>query len=148
MLEGQIGSGKTHLAAAIANELLAAGQHILFLVVPDFLDELRNSYHSSGEFNEIEIMEQAKNIPVLILDDLGNHNFTEWTQNKLFSLINYRLNQQLPSIITTNLDIPSLAEVLGQRVVSRIIASCEVCLLPVPKDIRLLKNLKHEDKNV
>ncbi len=140
MLQGQIGSGKTHLAAAIANTLLDTNIDVLFLVVPDFLDELRASYGFQDEISELQIMDRAKNVPVLILDDLGTHNFSEWTQNKIFSLINYRLNQQLPTIITTNLDFQTLEGVLGPRVISRLVAGCEICLLPVPQDIRLLQS--------
>ena len=139
MFQGQVGSGKTHLSAAIANKLLVNNIDVLFLVVPDFLDEMRMSYGSLGEFNEITMMNKAKNAQVLILDDLGMHNFSQWTKNKLFTLINYRLNNQLPMIITTNLNLDELKEIVGERVISRIIAACEPCLLPVKIDIRLAK---------
>lgn len=139
MFQGQVGSGKTHLSAAIANELVKHNINVLFLVVPDFLDEIRMSYGSLGEFNEITMMNNAKNAQVLILDDLGMHNFSQWTKNKLFTLINYRLNNQLPMIITTNLELEELKEIVGERVISRIIAACEPCLLPVKIDIRLAK---------
>ncbi|MGI5824839.1 MAG: ATP-binding protein [Bacillota bacterium] len=139
MFQGQVGSGKTHLAAAIANQLISNNKQILFLVVPDFLDEIRMSYGNYGEFNELNLMNKAKNTEVLILDDLGAHNFSEWTKNKLFSLINHRINSELPMIITTNLDLNELKDILGERIISRIVAGCKPCLLPVKRDIRLTK---------
>lgn len=139
MFQGQVGSGKTHLAAAIANKLIANNIDVLFLVVPDFLDEMRMSYGSLGEFDEVAMMNRAKNAPILILDDLGMHNFSQWTKNKLFTLINYRLNNNLPMIITTNLNMDELKEIVGERITSRIIAACIPCLLPVKRDIRLAK---------
>lgn len=139
MLQGQVGSGKTHLAAAIANSLVDANKNVLFLVVPDFLDEIRMSYDNMGEFTEMELMNSAKNAGVLILDDLGAHNFSEWTRNKLFSLINYRINNDLPMVITTNLHLAELQNILGERIISRIISVCKPCLLPVKRDIRLTK---------
>lgn len=139
MFQGQVGSGKTHLSAAIANNLISNGIDVLFLVVPDFLDEMRMSYGNLGEFDETAMMDNAKKAQVLILDDLGMHNFSEWTKNKLFTLINYRLNNQLPMIITTNMKMEDLKELVGERITSRIIAACEPCMLPVKIDIRLAK---------
>ena len=92
-----------------------------------------------GEFTEMELMNSAKNAGVLILDDLGAHNFSEWTRNKLFSLINYRINNDLPMVITTNLHLVELQNILGERIISRIISVCKPCLLPVKRDIRLTK---------
>ena len=139
LLQGQVGSGKTHLAAAVANKLIAANKQVLFLVVPDFLDEIRMTYGNFGEFNEMDLMNKAKNAGVLILDDLGAHNFSDWTKNKLFSLINYRINSELPMIITTNLHMEQMQDILGERIISRIISVCKPCLLPVKRDIRLSK---------
>ncbi len=136
LLLGQVGSGKTHLAAAAANYLLRNRQRVLFLVVPDFLDELRGAF--SGLEDEVRhLQEQAKRVPVLILDDLGSHNFSDWTRSVLFSILNYRMNECLTTIATTNLDFVSLQELLGTRSLSRLLSLCEPCLLASDRDIRL-----------
>lgn len=141
MLIGNIGSGKTHLAAAITNTLKAHHIKVMFTVVPDLLDELRATY-KNDELNENDIMDTAKNAPLLILDDLGAHNYTDWTRNKLFSLLNHRMTHLLPTIITTNLDMNELEEYLGERTTSRIVELCKIYRLNVHKDIRFQKNLK------
>lgn len=136
LLLGQVGSGKTHLAAAAANYLLRRRQRVLFVVVPDFLDELRGAF--SGQEDEVRhLQEQAKRVPVLILDDLGSHNFSDWTRSVLFSILNYRMNECLTTIATTNLDFASLQELLGTRSLSRLLSLCEPCLLASDRDIRL-----------
>lgn len=140
MYSGNVGSGKTHLAAAITNTLRTVGIDVLFAVVPDLLDEMRYSY-KSDEINESDIMDSAKNAKVLILDDLGAHNYTEWSRNKLFSIINHRLTHYLPTVITTNLGMPDLEEYLGERTTSRIIELCKIGRLNVQKDIRFQKNI-------
>ena len=137
LFEGDVGSGKTFLAGAITNALLEAEIQVLFLVVPDFLDDLRATYFKQGEFSETDLMNAAKNAEILVLDDLGAHNFTEWTQNKIFSLINYRMNYGLPCIITTNLSSDEMNEVVGVRTVSRIIDICRIYRLHVGEDIRV-----------
>ncbi len=143
MLTGDVGAGKTHLAAAIANDLLAQGVTAQFLVVPDFLDELRaallHNYKDSHDADDVALLGSIRQADVLILDDLGAHNYTPWTCNKLYSLLNYRLNYQLPVIITTNLKMSELDEYLGERTTSRIVQMCRIYRLTVAKDIRHLK---------
>ncbi|MDD2568807.1 MAG: ATP-binding protein [Clostridia bacterium] len=136
---GDVGSGKTHLAAGIANELVQKNVDVLFLVVPDFLDSLKATYNQNGEFSEDQLMDRAKKTNVLILDDLGNHTYTEWTQSKLFSLINYRLNEELPTVFTTNFSIEDLREAVGIRIVSRIIGASDIYMLKTEEDIRYIK---------
>ncbi|WP_407308843.1 ATP-binding protein [Desulfosporosinus sp. SB140] len=134
MFSGPVGSGKTFLAAAIANELMEAQHQVLFLVVPDLLDELRATFKS--DVNEFDLLDTARSIPILILDDLGAHNYTDWTRNRLYSIINYRMNEQLPTIITSNLSLEEMEEYLGVRTTSRIIQSTRIFRLTVHKDIR------------
>lgn len=135
---GPVGSGKTFLGSAIANALLAEGKQVLFTVVPDLLDTLKATYsrRSEQEFSEFELLDTARNAEILILDDLGAHNYTNWTCNKIYSLLNYRLNYQLPTVITTNLELEELEEYLGERTVSRILQLCDIYHLLVEKDIR------------
>jgi len=138
---GPVGSGKTFLSVAIANYLLSRGKFVLFLVVPDFLDEIRYSFE--GKNNEEEIIERARSAEVLILDDLGAHNYTTWTQNKLYSIINFRLIHQLPTVVNTNLELDELEEYLGERILSRLCQLCRVYRLLIKEDIRRQK-LKEE----
>jgi DNA replication protein DnaC len=134
LLTGPVGSGKTYLAASIANELMEAKLQVLFVVVPDLLDELRATYKS--EANELDLLDTARTIPILIFDDLGAHNYTDWTCNRIYSIINYRVNEQLPTVITTNLTLEEMDDYIGVRTTSRIIQSSRIFRLTVPKDIR------------
>ncbi|MEA4900513.1 ATP-binding protein [Desulfitobacterium sp.] len=144
LLTGPVGSGKTFLAASIANALMEHDKRVLFLVVPDLLDELRATYKS--ETSEIDLLDTAREIPILILDDLGAHNYTEWTRNRIYSIINYRLNEELPTVITSNLSLEEMDEHLGARTTSRLIQSCRIFRLNVDQDIRLTKYQEREKK--
>jgi DNA replication protein DnaC len=144
MFVGSVGSGKTFLAAAICNALLAMGNKVFFVVVPDFLNELRAGYRRSEDSDNHLLMERVRDTPLLVLDDLGSHNYTDWTRNTLYSLLNYRTNHKLPIIITTNLSLGELDDFLGERTTSRIIHLCRPCRLMVEKDIRHLKSQERE----
>ncbi len=116
LLEGPYGSGKTHLAAAIANFVVGLGVPTLFLTVPDLLDALRFSY-DDPETSFEQRFEEIRQIPLLILDDFGTQNATSWAQEKLFQIVNYRYINRLPLVVTTNL---ALEEIEG-RIRSRLL---------------------------
>ena len=99
---GNYGAGKTHLAAAVANELLQNHYHVLFAVVPDLLDHLRATFGPSSEVEYDERFEAIRDVQVLILDDLGTENTTAWAREKLFQIINHRYNYALSTVITSN----------------------------------------------
>ena len=105
VLTGPSGCGKTHLAAAIANRCIENGHAALFMVVPDLLDHLRAAYQPGAETGYDELFEIVRTAQVLLLDDLGVQSTTPWVAEKLFQLLNHRYTAQLPTVITTNLDL-------------------------------------------
>ncbi len=100
VLQGVTGCGKTHLAAAIANYRLQAGDLVLFVVVPDFLDHLRSTFSPESKVSYDQYFEKVKNVPLLILDDFGEQSTTPWAQEKLYQVINYRYNARLATVVT------------------------------------------------
>lgn len=146
---GPIGTGKTFLASCIANRLLKKGVELLFAVVPDLLDTIKATY-DAGNYTgdtETEILDGARNVPILILDDLGAHNYTDWTKNKIYSIINYRVNMNLPTVITTNEELEALDIYLGERTTSRISQLCKIYMLFAPADIRYIKSKQYKKTN-
>jgi DNA replication protein DnaC len=114
ILQGGYGSGKTHLAAAVANFAVQMGVPTLFLTVPDLLDTLRFAYDNPNTTFE-ERFEQIRNSELLLLDDFGTQNATGWAQEKLFQIINYRYINKLPLVITTNLALDEIEPRIRSR---------------------------------
>ena len=115
ILQGYNGCGKTHLAAAIANQLRESGKEVLFIVVPDLLDHLRSSFGPDSRVSYDALFEKIKKVPVLVLDDFGEHSATPWAQEKLYQLINYRYNAQLATVITTVLSLDDMDGSVSSR---------------------------------
>jgi DNA replication protein DnaC len=114
LLQGGYGCGKTHLAAAIANFAVSMGVPTLFLTVPDLLDTLRFSYNAEDVTFE-ERFDQIKNAKLLVLDDFGTQNATNWAQEKLFQIINYRYINKLSTVVTTNLALDEIEARIRSR---------------------------------
>ena len=119
MLIGPYGCGKTHLAAAILHRCAEDGIPGMFVVAPDLLAQIRSSYRT-GDGRADEIVDAAKNTPLLVLDDLGAEKASPWVQEQLYMLINHRYEHMLPTVITTNNDGAELEAELGRRTLSRL----------------------------
>ena len=125
-LWGATGGGKTALAAAIANERIADGLPALYMVVPDLLDHLRAAYSADSGLPYARLFEQVRSAPLLILDDLDAGNPTEWAREKLFQLLNYRRQAELPTVITTTAPSESLPEWLARWLEAPIVQNLPV----------------------
>jgi DNA replication protein DnaC len=115
-LFGGYGSGKTHLAAAIANRAVERGQPVLFVIVPDLLDHLRATFSPNSTARYDQRFEEVRRAPLLILDDLGTQSSTPWAQEKLFQILNYRYNAHLPTVLTSNQSLEEMDLRLRSRI--------------------------------
>jgi DNA replication protein DnaC len=133
-LSKQYGTGKTHLAASIANHLILKEYiPVIFGTLGTLLDEIRKSYDDDSKYRTAQIEYQLKNIPLLIVDDLGKERVNEWYLEKLYSIINFRYENMKPVIITTNLTLDEMEETfnkknmdVGGAIVSRLIETCRI----------------------
>ncbi len=117
VFQGDNGCGKTHLAAAIVNYRYQQKKPALFIVVPDFLDHLRSTFSPESKISYDRLFESVKETPLLVLDDVGQQTTTAWAREKLYQVINYRYNYELPTVITTNCSTDEIDSSISSRFV-------------------------------
>lgn len=109
LMLGGYGTGKTHLAASIANYVVQDHQmQVYFAVAPDLLHYLRSAYAPGSDTTYDERFEQIRSVYLLIIDDLGAEQSTPWATEKLYQIFNYRYNLRLPTVVTSNCDLDRL----------------------------------------
>jgi DNA replication protein DnaC len=102
VLSGPPGTGKTHLAAAIAHTADALGAQVFFLLVDRLLNHLRATYAPQSEVRAEELATLFMQADLLVLDDLQNSVVRPWARDQLFHLLDQRYSSAAPTVITTN----------------------------------------------
>lgn len=131
VLLGGHGAGKTHLAAAIANERHFHGEPVTLVTTADLLDHLRDSFSPTAKTGLDKRFNEIRNATLLILDHFTLHTATPWAREKLFQVIDYRYLAMLPTVITKFGDgIQDLDEAFQSRFADRRL--CRVLLIKAP----------------
>lgn len=140
LLQGKEGTGKTHVAVSILKEILRKGYRGLYWNVPELFLELRRTMSPGADITEGAILDEATEVDLLVLDDLGAEKASDYVMDRLYVLVNGRYENDLPTLITTNRTLEELRSQIGPRIVSRISEMCMRIEFP-PGDYRL-RNLR------
>lgn len=126
-IHGDVGTGKTHIAYAIAKEWKdKTNNEVVFWNTAELLREIRLDFDRKDEF-KLKVDEKLFDFRgLLILDDIGSEKISEWVSETFYMIINKRYNEMRPIIFTSNLSIPDLAEKFGDRTASRIVGMSDV----------------------
>ncbi|UFJ41553.1 primosomal protein DnaI [Brevibacillus humidisoli] len=131
-LHGPFGVGKSYIMGAIAQKLAERGIASLMVYVPEFVREMKESLSDHSYGSKLELL---KEVPVLILDDLGAENLTPWIRDEILGvLLHHRVNNRLPTLYTSNYSLEELADHLAISNGNRV---------EVTKAHRILERIRH-----
>lgn len=129
---GDAGVGKTHLAVALMKEAIRRkGARAVFYETRELLKLVRDSYNTSVETTELDVLRPVLEAELLVLDDLGAEKKSEWVDETIGLLVNTRYSERRVTVFTTNLsdadntEPTSFAYQLGLRTRSRLREMCE-----------------------
>ena len=118
LFTGATGLGKTHLALAIANEVINKGYTVVYTSAHNMISQVERS---KFEHEMLDEESRFTECDLLILDDLGAEHVTNFSKTVLYNVLDTRMIKSLPIIITTNLEISSIEKVYSGRIFSRIL---------------------------
>lgn len=145
LLTGTPGNGKTYLSNCIANELLSKGFPVICVSINSLLERIRKTYNDYGREGEDEILRGLSNADLLIIDDLGTEQKTEWSCSKIYNIIDNRYRNGLPLIVSTNKTIENLKEQYHERTIDRLL---EICTLVENKNKSIRKEKAERNKDL
>jgi DNA replication protein DnaC len=129
-IHGECGTGKTHIAYAIGKQMQDVIKFkVLLYNIPSLLRYLKEDFNENNKNLDIENTNFGKILNyagLLIIDDFGTEKLTDWVEESIYSIINQRYENVYPTIFTSNLEPSKLVEKYGDRIVSRIVGSCDV----------------------
>lgn len=104
LLAGAYGLGKTHLACAVANNLIQQGKKVVFGTPSQLINAVQDSYNrvEAWEMTTRQVMDKFTKADLLIIDDLGKDRVTEFGIGRIYEIVDGRYSQGLPMLITTN----------------------------------------------
>ena len=109
-LTGSFGSGKTYLIASLLNEMAKKGVRSISVYFPDFLRSLKASF--SSDYGEK--YDEIKNVPLLLIDDIGAENISNWSRDDILGpLLQHRMSNHLITFFTSNLTLEELEKALA-----------------------------------
>ena len=111
------GSGKTRIAAGIANELMKS-YAVKFAVSLTILQEIKNTWRRDAEYSESRLLDALNTVDVLIIDDFGVESPAAWINDKMYQIINERYINKKVTIFTSNESLDSLR--YDDRITNRI----------------------------
>lgn len=118
-LSGNFGSGKSYIVSAMLNELVSSGYNAALIYYPEFLRILKSSFKTDFE----EQFDYARKADLLLLDDIGAENMSSWSRDEILGpILQYRMDNKLPTFFTSNLTIEELEIHLseGKEVVDKL----------------------------
>lgn len=113
-LHGNFGCGKTYLISAMFNELAKQNIKSVIIYWPEYLRSLKMSFQSSSNDEFKNKFNEVKYAKILLIDDLGAEGVTAWSRDEILgTILQYRMQEKLPTFITSNLNIKELEEHLS-----------------------------------
>jgi len=121
MLLGNVGTGKTHLATAIGNHIIRQfSLAALYVTAGSVIRHVKSSFDRDTAHNEVQAYQLFAAPDLLILDEVGVQNATEFERTVMFELINSRYEAMKPTIVISNRSRDELPTYMGDRVVDRL----------------------------
>lgn len=112
LLTGENGRGKSYQACAVIRHL-AKSKRVEFVTMQEILDECQDTFGKPTNISNVK--DHYRNMPVLVIDDFGKENPTDWSLPVIFAVIDGRYKGLKPTIITTNMSAGQMLDHMSRK---------------------------------
>lgn len=134
---GTAGTGKSFMSNCIAKELLDKGCLVVYRTAETLMQDLRDIRFG----NNRDLKDLILNCDLLIIDDLGSEQITDFSKTELFNILNIRLLNEKKILISTNCDLEEILKIYSERISSRLLGNFTLCKF-FGEDIRIKQNIQ------
>jgi len=120
IMVGGVGTGKTHLANAAVIDLTDSGRNCGRVNLIDMVRRLKSTWSKDSEESEEDVLKIYSNCDLLIIDEVGIQFNSDTEKMFVFDVINGRYEEELPTVIISNLDVNGVKEIIGERCIDRL----------------------------
>lgn len=129
LLLGNWGTGKTMLSSILANKCADLCFGVKFINVVDMFEEIKDTFNNTGKIKTKYYINNHKKGEILFLDDIDKKQQpTDYIKEIFYSIINYRVENELPTVISANSNLAELDKIYGEAIVSRLAENARVVL--------------------
>lgn len=119
VFSGNTGTGKNHLATAIARNLIKRGKAAMIITVAELFEHHRATFSKDSPVKESDFLRDICRIDLLVLDEIGLQKGSDYEINLLTQIVDRRQLQLKPTGMLTNKTYDELVAMLGERVMDR-----------------------------
>lgn len=118
LIFGEVGRGKTHLAASIFRVLVEARRDVAFERCAKFYADSRETFRTNC--SERAVLDPLEHVHFLVMDDLGAGKLSDYERRLALELFECRINGKRPTVVTTNWSLDEISELMDDRIASRL----------------------------
>lgn len=131
------GTGKTFLSTILGNELSMKGYRVRWYNMTNLIQEIKAGFDKESSMSSAQVIDQARNAQILILDDIGVEKQSAWLNETVYSILDHRISHCKPTIFTSNLLPENLS--YDERIIDRITRMTELVKMPEQSIRRIMK---------
>lgn len=120
MMIGPVGTGKTHLGAAMIDHLVRQGFSCLMIKMPELIRNFKATWERGSRYSESQLLDRYSGVDLLIIDEIGIQYGSDTEKLFLSEVVDNRYQSVLPTVLISNLDVAGVKGCIGERSYDRL----------------------------
>lgn len=120
VMAGSVGTGKTHLASAVANRFIESGRKCMVIKMSELIRSIKDTWRKDSDVSEARMMDRLSKVGLLVIDEIGIQFGSDTEKLLISEIIDNRYQNLLPTVLISNLDLAGIKSCIGERSYDRL----------------------------